>query len=114
LGAILSYLKIKNTIMKKITRILMLFLAVSLFAASKNYAQIVVRARLSAHAHIVRPVRPSPRHVWVSEEWVPSGGTYIHRAGYWALPPHRGAIWIAGHWRRHHRGWIWISGYWNR
>ena len=48
--------------------------------------QIVVRARLGRpHAVVVaRPSRPTPRHVWVSEEWVPSGGTYVYKEGYWA------------------------------
>ncbi len=30
--------------------------------------------------------------------------------GAYALPPHRGAIWIPGLWVRHGGGWVWIGG----
>jgi hypothetical protein len=100
--------------MKKIIRILMLLSVVSLFAINSSRAQeIVVRARLGRPGPVmVRPMRPSPRHVWVAEEWAPNGGTYAYHAGYWALPPHPGAIWVAGHWRHRHRGYVWVGGFW--
>ena len=101
--------------MKKITRVLMLCLALSVFAVSKNYAQqIVVKTRLVAHSRTERPVRPSRRHVWVSAEWAPGGGTYIYHEGYWALPPHRGAIWVSGKWRHVRHGYVWVAGHWSR
>jgi len=101
--------------MKKYGRILMLFTALSLFAAANSNAQIVVRARLGRPRGtvLVRPHRPSPRHVWVSEEWTPSGGTYVYKPGYWAERPHPRAVWVAGKWRHSHRGYIWIAGHWN-
>ncbi|WP_428328791.1 hypothetical protein [Mucilaginibacter sp.] len=100
--------------MKKYTRFLMLFTVMSLFAVASSHAQIVVRARLVRPGTVVvaRPMRPSPRHVWVAEEWTPGGGTYAYRAGYWAVPPRPHAIWIAGRWRHTHRGYIWIPGRW--
>jgi hypothetical protein len=99
--------------MKKIMRILMLFLAMFAFTVSVSHAQsIYVGARIGRPHPVVRPVRPSPRHVWVGEEWVPQGGTYVYKDGYWAEPPHPGGIWIAGHWRHRRQGWIWIAGYW--
>jgi hypothetical protein len=100
--------------MKKIIRVLMLLLGVCLFAITSSKAQeIVVRARLHRPGPIiVRPERPSPRHVWVSEEWAPSDRTYVHHEGYWAVPPRPGAVWVAGRWRHHHRGYIWVGGYW--
>jgi len=100
--------------MKKYGKILMLFSAISLFAAASSDAQIIVRARLGRPRTVVvaRPVRPSARHVWVSEEWAPSGRTYVYQEGHWAEPPRPGAIWIAGTWRHHHRGYIWIPGHW--
>jgi len=100
--------------MKKIIRILMLLSVVSLFAIDSSRAQeIVVRARLGRPGPVmVRPMRPSPRHVWVAEEWVPGGGTYVYHEGYWALPPHPGAIWVAGRWRHRHHGYVWVGGFW--
>ena len=98
--------------MKKMLRILMVLMAVSLFAlTNSNAQQIVVRVR-PHHAIIVRPHRPSPRHVWVAEEWTPSGGAYVYHPGYWVVPEHPGAIWIAGHWRHTRHGFIWIPGHW--
>ena len=101
--------------MKKYGKILMLASAISLFAVASSEAQIVVRARLGRpHTVVVRrPVRPTPRHVWVSEEWTPSGGTYVYKAGYWAERPHPNAYWVAGRWRHSHRGYIWIPGHWS-
>jgi hypothetical protein len=100
--------------MKKIIRILMLLSVVSLFAVTTSTAQeIVVRARLGRPGPVViRPLRPSPRHVWVAEEWSPNGGTYVYHEGYWAVPPRPGAIWIAGRWRHRQRGYVWVGGFW--
>jgi len=100
--------------MKKYGKILMLASAISLFAVADSEAQIVVRARLARpHAVVVaRPVRPTPRHVWIAEEWVPSGGTYVYKEGYWAEPPRPRAVWVPGRWRHHHHGYIWVGGYW--
>ena len=98
--------------MKKLIKILMLLTAVSLLAiTNSNAQQIVVRVR-PRHEVIVRPHRPSPHHVWVSEEWAPSGDTYVYRPGYWVVPKHPGTIWIAGHWRHTRHGFIWIPGRW--
>src|ERR1700743_1058400 len=98
-----------NTIMKKLKRILFVCTAVSLFAVANANAQIVVRARLFHRGPVVvRPSRPSPAHVWVGAEWTPSGSTYVERPGYWAVAPHPGAVWIAGHWANRPRGYVWI------
>ncbi|NDC42794.1 MAG: hypothetical protein EBZ77_14800 [Chitinophagia bacterium] len=77
----------------------------------RSFAQIVVAVRP------VRPVytriaAPTPRHVWIEEEWVPSGGTYIFRGGRWMAPPRPGLVWVTGHWRHRRRGWVWIPGHW--
>ncbi len=101
--------------MKKTIKFLVLLSAVGLFAISNSKAQeIVVRERLHRSGVVfVRPVRPSPRHVWVAEEWVPGGATYVHHEGYWAVPAHPGAIWITGHWRHRRGGYVWIPGHWS-
>ncbi len=101
--------------MKKYGRVLMLFSAISLFAVANSKAQeIVVRARMERPRTVVvrRPYRPSPRHVWVAEEWTPSGGTYVYKPGYWVEPPRPGAVWVAGRWRHHHGGYVWVAGRW--
>jgi len=99
--------------MKKITRLLFLAVALSVLAVSNGKAQdIVVRARMHAPVVAVRPVAPSPRHVWIGEEWVPSGRTYVYKGGYWALPPRPHARWIPGRWRRTPAGWTWRPGHW--
>jgi len=100
--------------MKKITRVLMLLAITSLFAVANSSAQIVVRIRphRPGPAVIVRTRPPSPRHVWVGEEWTPNGRAYAYHPGYWALPPHDGGVWIAGHWANRPGGSIWIAGHW--
>jgi hypothetical protein len=100
--------------MKKITKILTVFSIVSVFAVASTKAQIIVRARLG-RPHgvvVVRGPRPSPRHVWVAEEWTPAGGTYAYHAGYWAVPPRDGGVWIPGHWADRPRGVVWVPGHW--
>jgi hypothetical protein len=101
--------------MKKYGKIFMLASAISLFAVASTQAQVIVRARLARPGGVVvvRPHRPSPRHVWVAEEWTPSGGTYVYHAGYWAEPPRPRAVWVAGKWRHSHRGYVWVAGRWN-
>src|ERR1700761_1485242 len=98
--------------MKKISRILFLAMAVSCFAISQSNAQVGIYVHVRPpRPHgvvVVRPARPSRAHVWVAEEWTPAGGTYAYHAGYWAVPPHPGAEWIAGHWRHDGpRGYVW-------
>lgn len=99
--------------MKKITRSLILAGALIAFGVTTSKAQeIVVRARMHAPVVVARPPAPSPRHVWVAEEWVPSGGTYVYKGGYWAEPPRPHARWIPGHWKRTPAGYVWRPGHW--
>ena len=64
---------------------------------------------------VVRPAPPSPRHIWVAEEWKPNGrGGYVYAGGYWAAPPYAGAVWIPGHWKRGPYGDYWVAGHWRR
>ncbi len=82
-------------------------------SASASQAQIIVRVRPAApRTVIVRPPAPSPRHVWVREDWRPVNGRYVYGGGYWAAPPRAGARFIAGHWRNTRRGSVWIPGHW--
>lgn len=99
--------------MKKYMKVLVAAAIMSV-AASQSYAQLVVRVR-PHHARVVvhtRPVRPSANHVWVEEEWVPQGRTYVWHGGYWAAPPRPGAVYVPGHWRHTWRGDTWVPGHW--
>ena len=99
--------------MKKFVKGLMLASAVTLFAAAAANAQIVVRVRPVYHGPVVvRGVAPSPRHVWVEDEWAVENGAYVRRPGHWVVPPRPGGVWVAGHWDRRPGGEIWIGGHW--
>ena len=99
--------------MKKFTRILLLAGALCAFGLSKSSAQeVTIRARLAEPVRVAPPPRPSHDHVWVEGEWVPGGGTYVYKPGYWVLPPRPHARWVRGHWRETPRGWVWKPGHW--
>lgn len=99
--------------MKTTAKALIILGMVSL-AASTTKAQIVVRVRPERPHEVVvrRPAPPSPRHIWVQEEWVPQGGRYVWHGGYWAAPPRPGAVYVPGHWRDTRRGSVWVTGFW--
>jgi len=61
---------------------------------------------------VVRPVAPSPRHVWVEDEWTWREGAYVHVPGYWAVPPPHRRVWVAGYWAHERRGHYWVAGHW--
>ena len=88
--------------------ILMFAIAIS-FSAD---AQIYVRIRPPQPIIKVRPIAPSPRHVWVAGDWGYSGGRYNYRDGYWDRPTGRYSGWVEGHWRHGRRGWVWVPGHW--
>lgn len=99
--------------MKTVWKSLMAAAALAL-AVNVSEAQIIVRARIGRPVHrvVVRPPAPSPRHVWVEEDYVPQGRTYVWHGGYWAAPPRPGVVWVPGHWARRGHGWIWVAGFW--
>jgi len=106
--------------MKKLSKILMLSGIISLSAMAGAKAQSIgVHVQLSRPAAYERnerehPNRPSPRHVWVAEEWSWRGGKYVYVPGRWSLPPREGQVWVAGHWapREHRPGYFWLPGHW--
>lgn len=112
---VINVIKLSFTTMKKFSRIILLSAVLFVLAAeSSNAQEIIVRERMHRPGAVAfrRPFRPSPRHVWVAEEWAPVRGTYVYHAGYWAIPPHRGGVWVAGYWRHRPGGFVWIPGYW--
>ncbi len=53
---------------------------------------------------------PGPGHSWVGGYWYPYGSRWSWRAGYWAVPPYRGAAWVGP---RYYGG-RYYRGYWRR
>ena len=91
----------------------------SLMMASMFLGTIAVNAQIIVNVRPVLPryekrVAPSPKHVWVEEDWENRKGTYVFVGGHWVEPPYRRAIWIPGHWQQHPRGWFWKPGHWKK
>jgi|SRR5581483_9625271 len=98
--------------MKKIVTRIVLGLLLVVGVSTASSAQVIVRVRPAAPV-VVRPVAPSPRHVWVEGEWVVRHGHYEYVNGYW-VTPRRGMHWVPGYWVPRRGGYIWISGHWAR
>jgi hypothetical protein len=96
---------------KYINRIVIAAVLVVGFSFASS-AQIVVRVRPSAPV-VVRPVAPSPRHVWIDGGWEARRGRYVHVDGYWAAP-RRGRHYVQGYWAPRRHGYVWVPGYWAR
>ena len=103
--------------MKKSRVVKLAFLVMVMIAAgsiaNQASAQVYVSVRPVWHP-VPRPVAPSPRHVWIDEEWEARGGTYVAVGGHWAEPPHSGWAWVPGHWAHERRGDWWVAGHWRR
>ena len=54
---------------------------------------------------------PGPQYVWVSGDWIWSGGKYHWREGYWAKR-RSGRTWHEGYWESRHNGYRWHKGHW--
>ena len=98
--------------MKKLSR-LFLLVAIMLFCncVSVNAQEIIIRER-PVRPHYVRVAAPSPRHVWIDEEWEARGGRYVFVGGHWVSPPQPMMVWMPGHWAARPRGEVWIPGHW--
>jgi len=99
--------------MQSIKRMLFVLALVLTCGAYTSHAQIVVDVRPPV-PHYVRVAAPSPRHVWIDEEWEPRGGSYAFVGGHWALPPQPGMRWAPGHWGDRGHGHYWTPGHWRR
>ncbi len=97
--------------MKKLKRILLLVAMAIYFGIYTGSAQIFVAVR-PTRPHYERVVAPSPRHIWIEEDWEPRDRGYVFVGGHWAEPPRANVRWIPGHWRQKPRGWVWIRGHW--
>jgi len=98
--------------MKKVKTFLLLAIVALVCNAYTGSAQVFVTVRPPL-PHYERVVAPSPRHIWIDEEWEPRGGAYVFVGGHWAMPPYEGAIWVPGRWRHGPRGEYWVRGRWD-
>ena len=99
--------------MQTVKRFLFVLAVALTCSAFSSSAQIVVNVR-PERPHYERVAAPSPRHVWIDEEWQPRGGAYVFAGGHWAEPPRPGVAWVPGHWKQHPHGWVWVAGHWRR
>ena len=94
-----------------------LFLALFLFSfavhAQDGTPNILVKVKPQVPQYS-RTEQPSPKHVWIDEEWQAKGNQYVFVGGHWYVPPHPGYHWVFGHWKHHPNGWEWVSGYWQK
>ena len=100
--------------MKTILRSL-LFAGLLISSISYADAQVYVRTRPvipRTRVVIAHPPAPSPRHIWVREDWRPYRRSYRYTGGYWAAPPRPRVVWVPGYWAARPRGHVWIPGYW--
>jgi hypothetical protein len=90
-----------------------LLLAVLGCTSMEASSQVVVRVRPAAPLTRLRPLAPSPRHIWIDGGWAYRGNGYVWTDGYWAVP-RPGMIWVGGGWRHRRDGWVWMPGHWRR
>ena len=82
---------------------------VIMFAASCE-AEGVVTDR-PADVVYTRPAAPGEGYVWISGDWVWTGGTYHWNEGRWERG-RDGHTWVEGGWQSHRHGYKWHRGHW--
>ena len=73
---------------------------------------VVVKHRPPARKVVVRPARPSTRHVWIAGHWQRRGGAWVWKPGRWAVRPRAGAAWVPARWEKTAGGWQFVPGHW--
>ena len=61
---------------------------------------------------VVVGVAPGPGHVWTPGYHRWNGRAYVWMPGRWVIPPRRGAVWVAPHWRQTPGGYTFVAGHW--
>jgi hypothetical protein len=97
--------------MNKIERIIVTLAVAISGSAFSTSAQIYVRIR-PVHVVVTRSVAPSPRHIWIEEDWNGRGDGYEYSGGHWAEPPREGYSYRRGYWSHGSRGHYWHAGSW--
>ena len=89
--------------------VMMMAIALSFSAVAEAQFSVKIRPTITIGN---RPARPTPRHVWVNDEWKWNNGRYEHVDGYWATPERGRHGWVEGHWKHRRDGWVWVPGHW--
>ena len=100
-------------------RILLSLAAVSLLALAPGlaHAQVVVPgvsvtvAPPPVRAE-VRPMAPSPNHVWINGHWAWRRGAHVWMPGHYALPPGAGYRWVPARWVNEGGRYVFFEGHW--
>jgi hypothetical protein len=95
---------------------LLLALALSLLSPLSARAQVVPGVRVAVAPppprEEIRPVAPSPNHVWIPGHWAWRNGAHVWFQGHWAMPPAAGYHWVAARWVNEGGGWVYYEGHW--
>ena len=95
-------------------------LGTSLYCGSTAHAQVelnfqvpTVRIQMAPPPPQVevRPVAPSPRHVWVNGHWRWDGGRHVWMPGRW-IAERPGHVWVDGRWVNQGGQWVFYNGHW--
>ena len=86
-----------------------------LLLASVPSAEAQVRVTIAPPAPRVevRPVQPSPRHVWAPGYWHWRGGRHAWVGGRFVMPPAPGRTWVEARWVNEGGQWVFYDGRWD-
>jgi hypothetical protein len=60
----------------------------------------------------VRPVAPSPNHIWIPGHWAWRNGAHVWYGGHYAMPPSAGYHWVQARWVNQGGRWTFFEGHW--
>lgn len=98
--------------MKTVYNILFAVIITSLFTACASQSRLYVSERPVAPV-MVRPAPPYAGAVWIPEEYMWSGGSYVYVAPHY-VHPRGGRNWAPGYWNTHRGRQVWVKGHWRR
>lgn len=96
--------------MKNVKKVLLALIILIFCDCMSGAAQIYVTVR-PPRPVVVRPVAPSPRHIWIDEDWEERGGNYVWVGGRWETP-REGYAYRPGYWSHTRHGDHWYPGKW--
>ena len=102
--------------MKRFIVITIVILGAFLLEVNHANAQVVVTVKpVRPKVVVVKPRRPSARHVWIEGHWVWNrrARAYVWKKGYWTRVK-RGRVYVAGTWVKTKGGWLYKPGKWVR
>lgn len=87
------------------------FLSIALLAPSA-FSQVVIR--VAPPPPVVEHPGPVPHrgYVWVSGHYRWNGRRYVWVPGHYMRPPRPGAVWVPDRYERRGNGYVYIRGYW--